>query len=357
MSNRPFGFGFSQVAPKSIISKRQREERSEELLQFIEALPPEQRQFYEESPHLQQAAVCPYPRQGAPERKALFTQADRILNLETAPRAAYNRREEEIKTIVHVGQRKLLVTEIEFITRFTMPDKLTYVVYAGAAGGRHQEILNKMFPNVQFLLYDPHRFVIKTGRNRQVFQEFFTTSTAQELATKFSREDAQCLFISDVRRVEENITELQKQQLVLGDLQTQRIWLQILNPAASLLKFVMPYPIPGVPSTVEYFNGIIFLQPWAGATSSETRLLVTTNRSIKEYDVKQYEETLFYHNTVIRTTYYQNVEGVPTDLIGCHCYDCAAELFVLGKYIQKYANSQNAQEKLQELLNAFNALG
>lgn len=355
MSTRPFGFGLRETAPGSVISKKQQEEHTEKLRQIIQALPLEQRQFYEENPHLQQTVACPYPRQGAPEQKALFTQTDRILNLETAPRAPYEQRKDKIKTMVHVGQRKLLVTEIEFLTRFTMPDKFTYVVYAGAAGGRHHEILDRMFPTVQFLLYDPHRFVVKTGRNRQVYQEFFTTSTAQELASKFRREDARCLFISDVRRFEENITYLQRQQLVLEDLENQKIWLQILNPAASLLKFVMPYPVPGIPMNVEYLDGIIFLQPWSGPTSSETRLLVTNNRSSKQYDIVQYEEVMFYHNTVIRATYYQDVEGVPSERVGCHCYDCASELFVLGEYVRKYSDDPiNMQKQIKNILAQLN---
>jgi hypothetical protein len=228
-----------------------------------------------------------------------------------------------------------------------------YVVYAGAAGGKHHEILDSMFPQVRFLLYDPNEFVIRGGANRQIFKEFFTTSTAPQLATKFKRENTRCLFISDIRRVDENLTSTQRQRMVLEDLEMQRVWLQILNPAASLLKFVMPYPEPGIPQTVEYFNGIIFLQPWAGSTSTETRLLVTNNRSSKVYDVVQYEQVMFYHNTVTRTTYFDQIEGVSTDIVACHCYDCAAELFVLGEYADKYLPDLD----ISALVEKFNYLG
>ena len=59
----------------------------------------------------------------------------------TAPQREYYRRkaEKEIKTMVHWGQRKLLIAELEFLTFFWDPEIVPHptIVYAGAAGGDH----------------------------------------------------------------------------------------------------------------------------------------------------------------------------------------------------------------------------
>jgi hypothetical protein len=48
----------------------------------------------------------------------------RILNTETAPVRKYKRREHCIKTTLHWGQRKLLLSEIEFLTQVIQKDIL-----------------------------------------------------------------------------------------------------------------------------------------------------------------------------------------------------------------------------------------
>lgn len=326
---RPVGFR-SRDTVASVISRRQRREQQGRLREILNSLPESERLLYLSNPHLQQVAACRLPLQ----RQLLFTEQDRILNIDTAPRAPYQRRTEEIKTVVHSGQRKLLIVEVEFLSRFYQPNDV--VVYAGAAGGSHQDILASMFPQLLFLLYDPNPFSVQPTAQREIYQDFFTIQTAQQLAIRFKQEGRRILFLSDVRRVDRSLPELEQQNLIVSDLQEQKVWLEILQPAASLLKFVMPYPLPGVPEKIEYLNGTIFLQPWVGPTSTETRLLVLDHRSVKEYDVKQYEEVLFYHNQITRATYYEAIDGVPPAQTGCHCYDCSAELFVLYEYARHH---------------------
>ena len=81
---------------------------------------------------------------------------------------------------VHDGQRKLLVSEIEFLTevhltrlhRYDAPDgnppSLSHLlcVYPGSCPGKHIDRLLKMFPNVFFVLVDP-RFGSKQYRAYQ----------------------------------------------------------------------------------------------------------------------------------------------------------------------------------------------
>ena len=66
--------------------------------------------------------------------------------------------------ICHLGQRKLLLTEIEFYNKcIKFNENNNIVIYAGSALGEHQTIIAKMFPKLKFILIDPnyHSFSYK----------------------------------------------------------------------------------------------------------------------------------------------------------------------------------------------------
>src|SRR5271170_7957656 len=65
----------------------------------------------------------------------------------------YRKRRGEWKPQLHWGQRKLLLNEIEFLTVYG--DRSDTIIYIGAADGLHLEYLSKLFPNHNFILYDP----------------------------------------------------------------------------------------------------------------------------------------------------------------------------------------------------------
>ena len=89
----------------------------------------------------------------------------RVLS-EDMPCVPYRRRTGETKTVIHWGQRKLLMSEIEFLTEHAseVPKMLflsfyssdnnqsQWVIYAGAAPGTHINFLADMFPEVSLLL-------------------------------------------------------------------------------------------------------------------------------------------------------------------------------------------------------------
>ena len=60
---------------------------------------------------------------------------------------------------IHLGQRKLLLTEVNFLTGHG--DFSKNIIYIGAAPGHHIEFLSTLFPNHTFYLYDPRDFSIK----------------------------------------------------------------------------------------------------------------------------------------------------------------------------------------------------
>ena len=56
----------------------------------------------------------------------------------------------------HIGQKKLLFSEIYFLTIVSKYVNINdcILVYVGASPGSHINILNKLFPDLYFVLYD-----------------------------------------------------------------------------------------------------------------------------------------------------------------------------------------------------------
>lgn len=73
-----------------------------------------------------------------------------------------------VKTTMHNGQVKLLLTEIEFLT-YILPslDTRAIVVYAGSAPSHKYPFLRSLFPNVKFVLVDPHEHLFIDGNRTQ----------------------------------------------------------------------------------------------------------------------------------------------------------------------------------------------
>lgn len=85
----------------------------------------------------------------------------------------YKSRSGEAKTVEHWGQRKLLMSEIEFLTNYAT-DNCT-VVYVGAAPGTHINYMsNVLFPKLNFILIDPLRFNVSETDKIKIVNEWFT---------------------------------------------------------------------------------------------------------------------------------------------------------------------------------------
>ena len=105
---------------------------------------------------------------------------------------------ENLKNL-HWGQRKLLLSEIEFLTNYWNEydqNLKKYVLYVGAAPGEHIKHLIKLFPTIHFILYDPAPFTIKPSDNVTIHQEYFTDEDVQKY------KNMNLFFISDIRERE-----------------------------------------------------------------------------------------------------------------------------------------------------------
>ncbi len=249
------------------------------------------------------------------------------------PREKYVPRDKAAHTsVLHRGQRKLLMSEIGALVRLDASKKYT-AVYAGAAPGIHTPLLSDLFPNLHFHLYDPAPFKIKESERIKLFNVCFTDETAQ-LYTPEIHENL--VFICDIRRTADEF-------MVWEDMQAQRRWHKIMQPKLTSLKFRLPWPGNGVAATsnqVEYLDGDIHLPVWGPHNTTETRLVIEPDRhkGVRMYDCLVYEEEMCFFNRVTRPSVHKWQTQRNDCLDGC--YDCTAELLLLQKYAKIWTHTQ-----------------
>ena len=281
-------------------------------------------------------------------------------------------------TGVHMGQRKLFLSEMEFLTKYAKKGDL--VVYVGAAEGFNTPFLIDLFAylDLEFHLYDPRNFAkefyLDKYKNRvKIFQQFFEDKDAQryispdnipptKLGDKYRRnKPRRILFISDIRihEIGENIDEIMKikwsmteegkskkeieeaiidketvvDAMIMNDMELQKKWLEIIRPEWSMLKMRLPF----YQKKVKYLDGTIYLQVWEPAgSSSETRLYVDGKNRLRErtYNLADYNDKSFYALKITKNRYYNH--GIPEVLaLGFdYCYNCASEIHILSEYLK-----------------------
>lgn len=251
----------------------------------------------------------------------------RILD-DKSPRMRYQRRRNEWKTTEHWGQRKLLMSEIEVLTEHAEEGRV--VVYAGAAPGDHTNFLSELFPQLTFVLVDPSPFTTKPSDKITIIEDFFTDEVAESFATDEYKD--RVLFISDIRSFDSTQDDAEKEERVEIDMQMQQRWVETIQPVASMLKLRFPYK----PGKTTYLDGDIYLPVWGPRTTSEARLISTKPYTKRTYDHNHYEDGMYAHNAVVRSSYHNVPDkylqlGVGYD----RCYDCMAEIHIIERYLEK----------------------
>jgi hypothetical protein len=201
----------------------------------------------------------------------------------------------------HLGQLKLFMCELFFLSRYVNLDKVI-VLYVGAANGYHTHLMARLFPQFIFHLYDKtpfHKiFTDEPLTNIKLFHRYFT----HENAYKYKKEKINLLFMCDMRDLDIKIATKDKKEneiddLVAKDMEDQMEWAEIMQPVASYLKFRLPY----YKKTYKYFKGTIYIQPY-GPRSTETRLYITNHNvnNKKVYDCNKFDERMAYFNFITR---------------------------------------------------------
>ena len=267
----------------------------------------------------------------------------------------YRANKMQLSKSIHHGQRKLFMSELQFLTE-SRSDLTKTILYAGSATGYHLIYLSELFPEMHFILYDPAKFCEEVHKSPkfEIHNEFFT----DEVAAKYA--EAVDYFISDIRvgtydDVGQGWTQEFEDQVGV-DMKAQMKWTQIIKPKiASLLKFRPPYI--DKPMKMKYLSGRIMLQTWPSKSSTETRLLTTKADSdnytkLMELDVWHYQNFMSYHNTIIRewVTFDLGLDGKSFNVPGFdRCFDCANEFMSWKDYLK----DSSELYKIAGLMNGF----
>lgn len=261
-------------------------------------------------------------------------ELERVLQSD-APQMPYRRRRGEVKSVVHWGQRKLMLSEIEFLTLYGEND--ITVVYAGSAPGTHIPYLSKLFPTVKFVLIDPSDFNCEETDRITIRKEFMTEDIAREFVGQ------RTLLISDIRSADFKVmSQEDMEKAVKRDMDWQMQWHMIMQPVAGMYKFRLPWQ----EGQTEYLDGEIYLPVWGPQTTTEARLIATTCNT-RIWDNKVYEEQMFYFNNVTRCClYHHDIAASGLD----HCYDCSSEVHILKKYLNKHFRHHFSRSRLTDLV-------
>jgi hypothetical protein len=167
---------------------------------------------------------------------------------------------ESKRGIMHIGQLKLILSEIELLTsELADVDEKRYLLYAGSATGIRLPILANMFPGLKFILVDPrkHDFdapdeeikIFKEGADLQdvlsevqnsshryfIIEDYFSNAMADTFSSL-----PDLIFFSDIRTMDSN-EEVISDFVMLVNSAMQYNWVRRLNPKICMLKFRPPY--------------------------------------------------------------------------------------------------------------------
>jgi len=316
-----------------------------------------------------------------------------------------------VKPTIHLGQRKLFLSELLFLTLvMDKYDDQEYVVYAGAAPGNHTYKLLTYFPNIKLILVDPNKFnlynsdqndieylsktqmdkwiniIKKSSKHVFIYNGYFTTDMAEKLG------GLNPLFISDIRTGDGD--EFPSDMDIILNLAQQYIWTKKINPKYGWLKFRHPfhkeatinvqeyaktklifkeYGIDivnefntakelGIDFENDYNNGVlrymdgeIYVQAYAPKTSTETRLFVGNDSGIKNYgEMYDYENKFFYYNSLERGLIIHDNPYSDSTIGFDHCGDCSLESLIWTNYSTKYNMDIDIPEQIKQLTNMLN---
>jgi len=286
-------------------------------------------------PHL----ACTAERPEVPGVPAKLVRRVRDLPADL-PGTGYDEHDPKVcRSTEHQGQRKLALTEIEFLTDCYArlgPERcreLT-VVYSGSAPGTHLGVVLRLFHGVfaRWDLYDDvSRFDPWLARDPDVRIAPFPSARGmprgyfgQVVARQYR--DVPCIYISDIR------TDDTSDERIALENEAMRLWTREMRPVRAMLKFRLPFTAG---KSYPVLRGTPVLQAWAPTRSTETRLWVdgAAARSGKTVPMGDtaYETRLNTFNQHYRAHAFR-VAGQPAGT--CPCYDHVAERLICARYLR-----------------------
>ena len=305
----------------------------------------------------------------------------------------------------HIGQRKLMLNEIQFLSKC----KSKYCIYAGSAPGNKTYYLSTLFPHIKFILIDPNKFnLIVDGKSHRdvqhrdivhiatdgkyevpphnivnfiestsykiyIIEDYMTVEFAEQLKV------FQCDFISDIRSniyMKEYPTDFD----VIWNTSMMYNWINIMKPCLSMLKIRMPYGGDdieikkdkyimdefemskkyGIDFFHNYLNNIfvmsdseLYIQPWAGESSTELRMVIRADQinNVRAYDIQEIEGKMAYYNNIDRAWNFHYNANADKSINFCNCNDCALENKIWADFGFNKKQTQEAVVSLGKITN------
>jgi len=245
------------------------------------------------------------------------------------------------------GQLKLFITNLQFLTNHIDKidrNKRPIFVYVGAAPSISTYTLAKMFPNVDFHLYDSADFYKKLNElnNIKLYKKYFTDDDAME----WKKENDRVFYLSDIRdlQYDSTATDEERNKFIIKNMRDQEKWYNIIQPVASHLKFRMPNVTNNL-ETFEYLDGDIYFQPWVDKDSIEVRLVPHGKGIIKKWLPIEFNNKIAYflNETRKKKKYYnpiynneeQFLNGVPNN------FDSIGSFRILYNYFSLFFDDKN----------------
>lgn len=280
--------------------------------------------------------------------------------------------------IVKFGQRKLLLTLLQFLTFGVKKYKTKYdegkliVLYIGAGDGTNIYAISKMFPKIKFILYDDHfDDILKKRPNVEIHKKLFFMEDAEH----YVKDGDNTLFISDIRTNFIDKNEPTEFDIYNNSLM-QLSWIMKIKPLLSQLKFRCLFPdknwtldentyrmhleifksketideiLNNLKTNLTYNIGTIYLQPWTGPSSSENRLVIKQSEigQFTKYNNYDYEDTMYAFNKMKHTSHYDSTE---CDNL-CDCFDCNLEALIIKDYIKLFDKNPKLFCKYSQYFN------
>ncbi len=199
-----------------------------------------------------------------------------------------------------------------------------------------------------------------------------------DLAIAINKYFPENYFISDIRtNIDENSPDAI--DILWNDAQ-QLNWITEMKPQFAMLKFRHPFynqdekafydeaekeprksdfalaKVNGIDfvenfktKTLQYFAGKVYIQPWAGVSSTESRLVTDCKEIINYGTPDTYDNKYYYHNCLSRNyTLFQN-DNADHKLGFDHCADCAIENNIWTRYVEVFNCSRTVKDYVHEL--------
>jgi hypothetical protein len=229
----------------------------------------------------------------------------------------------DIKPIKYQGQIKLLLSEIEFFSIIEI-NKLTpiTIVYAGCSPFTHGIKLLEFYKtfDIKWILIDPRPIDVRYKKfKKSIFIKGYLT---EDLCKEIIKNNSNIILISDIRSSDNRAVSSTD---IYNDQELNNVFVKILKPIYSLLKFRYPFPDVYLDIMIPVPNKC-YLQAFSKLDSTESRMLINNKSKLSKSNLEdsiEYEQKFSYYTTHIKRFKIINkdYENMMKEW-NCMCYDC-----------------------------------